>query len=156
MAERVILRFPGEREPVPGPIGRSFVLKASAEDARDAYSLVEFTAPPGGQWGARHVHDADEAWYILEGELTFHIGDETFSAPAGSFVLAPGGVPHSNANTGPVPAKFLILFSPPGLERYLADFAAVMLASPNEANTEALDALAARHGITFVERQEPT
>src|SRR6266702_1576529 len=100
MADRTTKRLPGDLEPIPGPAGRSLVVRAGAEETKGAYTLLEFTAPVGGSWGTHHTHDADEAWYILEGELTFRIGDDTFTAPAGSFVLAPGGVPHSNANTG--------------------------------------------------------
>jgi mannose-6-phosphate isomerase-like protein (cupin superfamily) len=156
MADRSIRHLPDEREAMPGPIGRSFVEKASSEDTGGSYSVLEFTAPPRGAWGTPHIHDVGEAWYIIEGELTFQVGEETFSAPAGSFVVVPEGVPHANANLGPVPARFLILSSPPGLERYLAEFADIAQAvAPDQPSQEALDALAARHGIVPMDQTEP-
>src|SRR3712207_8793344 len=43
-----------------------------------------------------HAHaDEDEAWFVLDGELTFRVGDDTLVAPAGSFVWAPRAVPHT-------------------------------------------------------------
>ena len=73
----------------------------------------------------------EEGWYVLEGELTFRLGDQTVRAPAGSFVLAPRGMLHSFGNTGTQTAKYLELFSPPGMERFFADLAALSAKSPN-------------------------
>jgi mannose-6-phosphate isomerase-like protein (cupin superfamily) len=43
-----------------------------------------------------HVHYSDdEAWYILEGTLTFRFHDRTIEAPAGTTVFVPAGVPHT-------------------------------------------------------------
>ncbi len=51
-----------------------------------------------------HVHHSDdEAWYVLEGTLGFRLGDKTATAPAGSAVLAPAGMPHAYWNAGPGP-----------------------------------------------------
>ena len=46
--------------------------------AGDDFVLVEWTAEVGPHWIAPlHVHHADdEAWYVLEGELGFRLGDE--------------------------------------------------------------------------------
>ena len=47
-------------------------------------SLPDFGGPP------LHRHDFDETFYVMEGELTFRLGDELFSAKAGELALAPG------------------------------------------------------------------
>ena len=94
------------------------------------------------------MHEAEEAWYIMEGELKFWIGEESFAVSPGSFVLAPGGVPHSLANTGSMPAKYLVLFSPRGLERFFSNLAHLAdAARPDQVSQEAFDALADRYGI---------
>jgi mannose-6-phosphate isomerase-like protein (cupin superfamily) len=143
-----VTRLPGEGEKITGYFGRSFTIKAHAPETKGAYSLTEFTIPPGAPRSDHHVHEADEAWYVVEGELTVWIGGESFTASPGSFVLAPGGVPHSTANTGSTPAKYLVFFSPPGLEQYLVERARLVEAArPGSVSQGALDALVGKYGI---------
>ena len=64
-------------------------------------------ATGGGLWvqearGARgyaspmHSHAReDEAFYVLDGEITVYVGDETITATPGSFLWAPRDVPHA-------------------------------------------------------------
>ena len=48
-----------------------------------------------------HVHEAeDDAFYILEGELTFTLAGDEVSAGPGTFVLVPPGVEHGFRNDG--------------------------------------------------------
>ncbi len=43
-----------------------------------------------------HVHyEDDEAWYVLEGTLTFKFSDGIVDAPEGTTVFVPAGVPHT-------------------------------------------------------------
>jgi hypothetical protein len=63
-------------------------------------------------------HREDEGFWILEGELTFQIGEETLTAGPGSFVFGPRGVPHSyRVDSGP--ARILFMLSPAGFERFI-------------------------------------
>jgi oxalate decarboxylase/phosphoglucose isomerase-like protein (cupin superfamily) len=100
-----------------------------------------------------HIHEArEEAWYVLEGELTFRIADRTIPAPAGSFFLVPRGTLHSFANTGGGPARYLQLFSPGGMERYFVDRAALLReAAAGAPDQAALTELSQRYGMEFVE-----
>jgi mannose-6-phosphate isomerase-like protein (cupin superfamily) len=59
-----------------------------------------------------HVLTKDEAFYVLEGEITFEVGTIVVPARAGTFVLAPRGVVHSHRNTGTTLARWLTIFSP--------------------------------------------
>jgi mannose-6-phosphate isomerase-like protein (cupin superfamily) len=93
-----ITRASSEGLKLAGPGGRSILLKAGSTETQGAYSLLKFTAPAGSPCSTHHVHTATEAWYVLDGELTFRLGETTLPAPAGSFVLAPGGTPHSQVN----------------------------------------------------------
>ncbi|WP_376872455.1 cupin domain-containing protein [Albirhodobacter sp. R86504] len=57
----------------------------------------------------KHHHE-DEAVYILEGQATARIGDESFSVRAGDFIGYPkGGLAHSLKNTGDGPLKCLVI-----------------------------------------------
>ena len=82
--------------------------------AAEDFVLVEWTAEVGTYWIAPlHVHRADdEAWYVLEGELGFRLGDEEVVADAGSVVVAPRGTPHTYWNAGDVEARYLLVMTP--------------------------------------------
>jgi mannose-6-phosphate isomerase-like protein (cupin superfamily) len=58
-----------------------------------------------------HVHHADdECWHVLEGALTFRIGEESVEAGAGASVFVPAGVPHTyQAAEG---ARYLVVLTP--------------------------------------------
>jgi mannose-6-phosphate isomerase-like protein (cupin superfamily) len=71
-----------------------------------------------------HHHDFDETFYIIEGELTFQLGDELFTSKAGELAFAPRGVPHTYANLSAAPTRHLIVCTPAGFERYFARMAA--------------------------------
>jgi quercetin dioxygenase-like cupin family protein len=85
---------------------------------RPELSLLEITFDPGSGVDP-HFHKAhSDSFYVLEGELEFHLGDEVFTATPGSYVLAPPNVVHHFRNRGDVPAKVLNLHTPGGFARY--------------------------------------
>lgn len=144
--------LPGEGERIAGPWGRSILQKAAGIHTAAHYSLLEFRAAPGASWSTYHTHPTTEAWYIVEGELTFRLDGRLVEAPAGSFVLAPGGVPHAAANPGTIAARYLVIFSPAGLEQWFRDVARLVdAARPHEPDPSALGLLAARYGIVPAE-----
>jgi quercetin dioxygenase-like cupin family protein len=66
-----------------------------------------------------HIHHReDEAFYVLEGEMTFHVGGERLATRAGSLVFLPRDVPHSFTVDGTGEARVLQLASPPGIEAF--------------------------------------
>ena len=86
MSDAVIVR-PGEGLRV----GNVEFLALSEDSPRFNASIITMAprrhGPPG------HVHgDEDDAFLVLDGELTFVLGDEEGAAPAGTFVLVPPGV----------------------------------------------------------------
>jgi uncharacterized cupin superfamily protein len=93
--------------------GSEMLFKATSQSTNNAFSFMERELPPGGRRPPRHVHlAADEAFYVLAGEVTFFLDEETTVRGPGSFVLAPGGVMHSFANESPETAKILIVHAP--------------------------------------------
>src|SRR5262245_29722473 len=100
-------------------LGTRMELKASGETTNGAFGLIEQELPPG--FGPPHVHrNGDEAFYVLEGELTVTRGDEIVRVPAGSCVFLPRGVPHA-FKVGEAPARLLQLNVPAGLERFFVE-----------------------------------
>jgi mannose-6-phosphate isomerase-like protein (cupin superfamily) len=65
-----------------------------------------------------HVHaDEDDAFYIVEGELTFVVEGEDVKAPPGTFVLVPPGIEHGFRNDGEQPVRMLNIHAPAGFDR---------------------------------------
>ena len=59
-----------------------------------------------------HVHYADdEAWYVLEGTLTFKFIDKQVEVPAGTTVFVPAGVPYTYFEASG-PTRYLIILTP--------------------------------------------
>lgn len=57
-----------------------------------------------------HVHHSDdEAWHVLEGELTFRYADRTERARPGTTVFGPAGMPHTY--TAEAGARYLIVLT---------------------------------------------
>jgi quercetin dioxygenase-like cupin family protein len=80
------------------------VLKATAETTDGAYGLVESTIAPGAS-PPLHIHRReDEAFYVLEGELTFRYDGEDHAAGSGTFVFLPRDVPHLRGRRRPAGA----------------------------------------------------
>jgi quercetin dioxygenase-like cupin family protein len=90
------------------------------EQSGGQVAIVESTMPPGAEGPPLHTHDFDEAFYVLDGELTFQLGDELITARQGELAFALRGVPHTLANRSSAPARFLIVFTPAGFERMFA------------------------------------
>jgi mannose-6-phosphate isomerase-like protein (cupin superfamily) len=58
-----------------------------------------------------HVHHTDdEAWHVLDGELTFRYADRTETVGAGTTVFVPAGVAHTY--TAGVGARYLVILTP--------------------------------------------
>lgn len=58
-----------------------------------------------------HVHHSDdEAWHVLEGELTFRYCDRTEAAGPGTTVFIPAGTPHTYVAAPD--ARYLIILTP--------------------------------------------
>jgi quercetin dioxygenase-like cupin family protein len=101
-----------------------------SEQTGDALAVTENTVPAG--WGGPplHHHDFDETFYVLDGELTFQLGDEVSRAAAGTLVFAPRGSHHTLANHGTQPARYLLVITPPGFERYFDRLSAELTGDP--------------------------
>jgi quercetin dioxygenase-like cupin family protein len=97
-----------------------FSVLASSEETDGRFGLIEMVAPKGRE-PSRHLHYTDdEGFYVLEGELTFYVGEETHGVGPGTFVFLPHGVPHSYTFQSDV-VRMLSIIAPGGLERHFLD-----------------------------------
>lgn len=123
--------------------GTEVKFKVKSDQAEGA-SCTEWVAVPGFDTGL-HVHERlEETWYVLEGELEFRLGEETFNAASGACVFVPPHVPHAFANRTQAAAKFLLMTSPPTHDRYFVELADI-LAGSGPPDSEAIAALRAKY-----------
>ena len=139
------------------------ILKVGAGQSR-SWSMFEADVPPGFDVGA-HLHgEAEEVFYILQGELDLlafeprvraagdwstwesDTGAKVVRGGPGSVMSVPPGCPHAFANPGPAPARMLFLVAPPGHEHYLEELAE-LLARKGPPDQDAITQLRARHDI---------
>jgi quercetin dioxygenase-like cupin family protein len=76
---------------------------------------------PRGAAPPLHVHrDADETFYVLEGEISFYTGDAEIAATASDFVFVPRGCPHTFLVRSER-ARMLVTFGPAGVEGFFTE-----------------------------------
>jgi quercetin dioxygenase-like cupin family protein len=95
-------------------------IKASAADTDGQLTIVEVTEPPGAQAPLHVHHREDEGFWILDGDVTFHVGDVTIEARAGDFAWGPRDVPH-RYTVGPDGCRMLFILTPAGFEGLVRD-----------------------------------
>ena len=134
-------------------VGDVYRFLTTGEETNQQYSQFEARVPPGGG-PPPHVHTREEeGFFILEGEITFQIGDQTVVATAGMFANMPVGVAHSFKNESDHPARMVVTLAPAGLEKMFLEFGvpldegATSAPPPTMAEIEKLLQIAPDYGI---------
>jgi quercetin dioxygenase-like cupin family protein len=104
--------------------GTLMTIKAGAAQTAGAYMVVECFLAPGFSPPPHIHHQDDEAFYILEGELSGSCGERTWRGGPGTFVLLPRGIPHCFRVESDSPARVLQLGNGTGFERFIAEVGA--------------------------------
>jgi mannose-6-phosphate isomerase-like protein (cupin superfamily) len=111
MEPRAVVVPPGQGH----RIGNVEFLARTADTPRFTFGIIEIAA---GRVLEAHVHDGeDDAFFIIEGEMTFVVGEDEIPAPPGTFVLVPPGVEHGFRNNGDVPVRMFNIHAPAGFDR---------------------------------------
>ncbi len=72
------------------------------------FALRKFSMQKGGGM-PRHTNTVEHEQYVLRGEASITIGDETHHVKAGDVVFIPEGAIHSYQNSGEEPFEFLCI-----------------------------------------------
>lgn len=152
MKHPATIRKPKEGKKI-GIVGDVYRFLATGEETDGKYSTFEAIVP-SGSGPPPHIHSREEeSFLVLEGEMTFQLGDERFVAGKGTFLNMPVGSLHSFKNESGKTARLLISLVPAGLEEMffevgtpLADDATTA-PSPSEAEIKMLLEAAPRYGV---------
>ncbi|MDP9320716.1 MAG: cupin domain-containing protein [Chloroflexota bacterium] len=136
----------GERHSMPG-FDVEFEIPGEATDG--VFAIVEFTLAPH-RLIPPHTHVADdELSYVLEGDVGYRVGGETFTATPGTYVQKPRGIPHTFWNPTDRPVRIMELLLPGSAAdsfRGLASPGRI----PNIHSDEWVPDLVARYGLTLI------
>jgi quercetin dioxygenase-like cupin family protein len=95
--------------------GSLAVIKATSADTGGQMSIVEITEPPGAEAPLHVHHREDEAFWILDGDVTFEVGDTTIEAHPGDYAFGPRDIPH-RYTVGEAGCRMLFILTPGGFE----------------------------------------
>jgi oxalate decarboxylase/phosphoglucose isomerase-like protein (cupin superfamily) len=143
--------------------GAGMTLKVGSEQSAK-WSAFEAEVGPGFDVGAHRHAEAEEIFYILDGELDLLAfepriqtagdwmawesadGAKVTRGGPGSLMFVPAGCPHAFTNPGSAPARMLFLVTPSGHEQYL-EGVAQLLSRPGPPDQSAIIELRARYDI---------
>lgn len=127
-----IVRKPAEGTAV-AVVGDVYRFLATGEETNGKYATFEAIVGPGGG-PPPHIHSREEeSFYVLDGEITFHIEDRKVVASAGMFASVPVGTLHSFKNESASPARMLISVAPAGLDRMFLEVGVPVASGTTEA-----------------------
>jgi quercetin dioxygenase-like cupin family protein len=121
-------------------------------DGRLFQALMSY---PRGAAPPVHIHhDADETFFVLEGEVTVFVGDRRYECTAGDFVLGPKGITHAFLVRSEW-AQILVTFSPAGIDGFFAEVAPAVIPGegpppPSMPDQDEFIALMAKYECEFV------
>lgn len=96
--------------------GNLYRLIAEGQQTNDRFSLMEVILEPG-QGAPYHIHTReDEAFFVLDGEVTFYMEDHETVGLKESFVSCPPGSVRGFRNNTNKQARMLIFYSSAGVE----------------------------------------
>lgn len=136
--------LPGQGRELPG-----IQFKVAAAQAAGSFSIVEHPYQPGVLIPPHVHHAADQVTYVIDGEVGIRIGDHTFAAPAGAYVIKPRGIPHTHWNATAYPARVMEITTPGEFEGFFDDLGG-LLAKGSPLDSAALNKIGERHATRFL------
>ncbi|MFC4456401.1 cupin domain-containing protein [Deinococcus sonorensis] len=137
-------------------LGVQVTFQLRAADTLGAYSMFEALVPPGAGTPPHRQPLEEEAFFGLEGEVTFQVGDHQVLLTPGDRTVVPRGTPHAFVNTSGRPARMLILVSPGGShERFFEELGTPVsgtapAAMPADIDVQRVIEVAARHHMEIL------
>jgi mannose-6-phosphate isomerase-like protein (cupin superfamily) len=103
-----------------GPARMRILEDGSATQHRIGVGELTLAAHSDGPPQHRHAAH-EEGFYVVSGTARFTVGETTYAATAGAFVMVPPGVPHTFANPSNQPTVLLNTFTPDLYVQYFRD-----------------------------------
>jgi quercetin dioxygenase-like cupin family protein len=132
--------------------GNDITFKIGPESGARDLSMFESVVRPGGRVFP-HVHrEYEEAFYVLDGEVLFLIGEDWHLGPAGTIVHIPRNVTHAFHNGSDATARLLVIHTPASAIRMIEELAQLAPTS----SREEMAAILGRHASSPVAAAAPS
>jgi quercetin dioxygenase-like cupin family protein len=142
--------------------GNLMEFKLDRQGSQGQLTFIEVIFRRGEEPPVHVHHREDELYYVLDGELTFYVGDQEFDASPGTLIFLPRDVPHALVVKGPArgdgsaQARLILQWFPANrLEEYFQEMGevapeAVLPPPPGPLDPERLAAALTRHDIDIL------
>ena len=113
------------------------------------------TEPPNAEAPLHVHHREDEGFYVLDGDVTIHVGDDVVEAGPGDFAFGPRDIPH-RYTVGRDGCRMLFICTPGGFEDLVigmsrpAESLTLPPSSTEEPDWERVGAVAAANGCELL------
>ncbi len=139
-------------------VGDTYTILLSGAQTGGAFTLLEALVPPDTGPPPHHHNAEDETFILLEGKVTFHVGDQVIDALPGTTVFVPRGTVHSFKNVDSNIAKMLFMYNPAGMEGMFTEIGHpgtrnVQAPPLSMADVEAMIAISGKYKFTIVPPQ---
>lgn len=111
-------------------LGNIITIKATSNDTGGAYSLFDARVPSGAGSPPHFQKLEEESFFVIEGEFTFTIGDETAVLGPGGYAMVPRNTPHSFMSSGEGMGRMIIMTTPGGYHENFFKEAGELVADP--------------------------
>ena len=98
-----------------GVEGERIAIHLDASQTAGAYAIMEAVAQPGAA-APMHYHREEEVFLVVDGVMTYMVGEDVVQAEAGTVVRVPAGAHHAWINRSGIPVRSLAIFLPGGVE----------------------------------------
>jgi quercetin dioxygenase-like cupin family protein len=131
--------------------GRPVAFKLLCDQTGGSIAVFEEVVPPGIGTSLHIHHTSDEVIYILAGEFTVRLDEESKPASAGAWIFIPRGSVHGWRNRGRENGRAFFIFTPGDGAKYVEEQRFLGTSGP-EIDPAMRDALRQRHGFEIVMR----
>jgi mannose-6-phosphate isomerase-like protein (cupin superfamily) len=137
-------------------LGGRVRLLAESSSTSGALSVLETSLSARYPGPGLHTHATyAEAFYVLEGCITYHLEGHVVRAEAGTFAYVPPGAIHSFSNDTDDQVRMLEIIMPGGFERYFDDLANLLAReSGDSANPARLAEILERNDVQPVAKPQ--
>ncbi|MCO5065217.1 MAG: cupin domain-containing protein [Rhizobiaceae bacterium] len=125
-------------------------IKAGRELTGGEFSLIEQIIPAGFESPWHVHHSEDEAFYVIEGQMSVIMEGSKSLLQAGDFAFGPRGIPHGFRIEGEGPAKILLMTTGSDFADFIAETSVPSHTPPVAPEIALLVAAAGRHNVTIL------